>query len=224
MRKLSALQSGSDEDIFAVVSSHVAPFTALRATLQQWAESLPAGPLREAAEDVLLCFQVELLCDDATSPGLPSHAVIDPDVAPLFWTPRPAGLPGLLCGASWRGLAFLCLCWISTGVDFLCRCVDRRACTSCGCLTVLVRQVVPASRPSTSSALASLLPQLDFRCRTARLFGPALSPCPSLLQRLCCRAARLVVDLPPDRLTSPISLILFHLLNSFALGAFVTDT
>ena len=97
--QLQELTSGDDEDIFAIVSQHIAPFSALRATLQHWVDTLPAGALREAAEDVLLCFRVDLLCDTAFAAGTSQHAALDPLIVPLEWTPRPSGLPGLLCGA-----------------------------------------------------------------------------------------------------------------------------
>ena len=100
LTQLQALLDGDDEAIFAVILQHVAPFSALRDTLQHWVQMLPSGALRDAAEDVLLCFQVELLCDTAIEAGTLRHAVIDPLVVPLMWAPRPAGLPGLVCGAT----------------------------------------------------------------------------------------------------------------------------
>ena len=100
LTQLSELVAGDDEAIFAIMSQHVAPFSALRDTLQHWVSSLPPGALRDAAEDVLLCCQVELLCDTAIEAGTSRHAVLDPLVMPLVWAPRPAGLPGLVCGAA----------------------------------------------------------------------------------------------------------------------------
>ena len=100
LSQLQALTRGDDEDIFAIVLQHIAPFSALRDTLQHWAHTLPAGDLREAAEDVLLCFRVDLLCDTAFATGISQHAALDPLLVPLEWAPRPAGLPGLLCGAT----------------------------------------------------------------------------------------------------------------------------
>ncbi|CAE6971274.1 unnamed protein product [Symbiodinium sp. KB8] len=100
LTQLSELVAGDDEAIFAIISQHVAPFSALRDTLQHWVSSLSHGALRDAAEDVLLCFQVELLCDTAIEAGTSRHAVLDPLVMPLVWAPRPAGLPGLVCGAA----------------------------------------------------------------------------------------------------------------------------
>ena len=100
LAQLRALTSGDDESIFELISTFVAPFPVLRQTLEAWISELPAGALREAAEDVLLCFRVELLCEHAEKPGDNRHAVLDPLIVPLVWQPRPAGLAGLLCGAS----------------------------------------------------------------------------------------------------------------------------
>ena len=44
----------SDQQIFDVVASFVAPLPVLRATLQLWASALQPGDLKSAAEDVLL--------------------------------------------------------------------------------------------------------------------------------------------------------------------------
>ncbi|OLP99674.1 hypothetical protein AK812_SmicGene17736 [Symbiodinium microadriaticum] len=100
LSKLRALHAGDDEAIFAIIREFVEPFPNLRRTLAHWTSELSAGPLRDAAEDVLLCFQVDLLCDGALQPGVCRHATLDPLLVPLAWCPRPAGLPGLVCGAS----------------------------------------------------------------------------------------------------------------------------
>ncbi|CAE7253055.1 unnamed protein product [Symbiodinium sp. CCMP2592] len=101
LRRLRELEDSTDEGIFDVVRDAVEPFAVLRRTLEAWVGELPAGTLREAASDVLLCFTVDLLCTSAAHPGAhKQHARLDPLVLPLAWQPRPAGLPGLLSGRS----------------------------------------------------------------------------------------------------------------------------
>ncbi|CAE7456239.1 unnamed protein product [Symbiodinium sp. CCMP2456] len=99
--KLRTLMPSTDDAIFEAVREHVASFPALHRTLQIWVDELGPGSVCDAAADVLLCMQVDLLCDDVLPRhDGPRHALVDPLVLPLVWCPRPAGLPGLLSGAS----------------------------------------------------------------------------------------------------------------------------
>ena len=101
LRELRALTTADDEVIFQVVCSHVCPFPVLRQTLLRWVSELPDGPLLLAAKDVLLCFRVDLLCDAVAvhKSEAPLSGTFRPNVLPLSWAPRPAGLPGLILGA-----------------------------------------------------------------------------------------------------------------------------
>ncbi|CAE7356997.1 unnamed protein product [Symbiodinium microadriaticum] len=92
--------AADDEVIFRIVSAHVCPFPTLRQTLIRWISELGDSPIRSSAEDVLLCFRVDLLCDVAASrtSDAPLPGTFRPLVLPLAWAPRPAGLPGLLSG------------------------------------------------------------------------------------------------------------------------------
>ncbi|OLQ13737.1 hypothetical protein AK812_SmicGene2210 [Symbiodinium microadriaticum] len=120
---LEGLSVASDEDIFALVQKTVEPFPVLVQTLSCWIAGLPPGALRDAAEDVRLCLQVDLLCDDVAGrrTSCDREGLFRPDVRPLAWAPRPAGLPGLVLlgsvseasfrldiqpGGGWRSLCF----------------------------------------------------------------------------------------------------------------------
>ncbi|CAE7738079.1 unnamed protein product, partial [Symbiodinium microadriaticum] len=101
LSSLSALDHPTDEAIFDEICKCVAPLPVLRTTLQRWISGLMCGATREAAEDVLLCLRADLLCDAA---ALPTDEVrtglFRPRIIPLSWSPRPAGLPGLVLGFS----------------------------------------------------------------------------------------------------------------------------
>ena len=73
-------------------------------TLSSWIGGLPAGALRDAAEDVRLCMQVDLLCEDVAGrrTSCDREGMFRPDVRPLAWAPRPAGLPGLVLASILR--------------------------------------------------------------------------------------------------------------------------
>ena len=101
LHSLRALRNPDDEAIFQAIRGQVSPFPVLQHTLLRWISELPAGPIRSSAEDVLLCFKVDLLCDTAATSKAetPLSGTFSPQVLPLIWAPRPAGLPGLLLGA-----------------------------------------------------------------------------------------------------------------------------
>ena len=98
MAKLRDVRSATDEQIFAIVESELESLPVLRNTVRRWTLSLPHGGLRDAAEDVLLCLRADLLCDEVAPPSRPceAYASFRPRVTPLCWSPRPAGLPGLV--------------------------------------------------------------------------------------------------------------------------------
>ena len=120
---LAGLSVASDEDIFALVQQTVEPFPVLVHTLSCWIAGLPPGALRDAAEDVRLCLRVDLLCDGVAGrrASCDREGLFRPDVRPLAWAPRPAGLPGLVLlgsaaeagsrldiqpGGGWRSFCF----------------------------------------------------------------------------------------------------------------------
>ncbi|CAE7429102.1 CAPN15 [Symbiodinium sp. CCMP2456] len=59
------------------------------------------APTETGQDACFASYFIDLLCDDVLprNDG-PRHALVDPLVLPLVWCPRPAGLPGLLSGAS----------------------------------------------------------------------------------------------------------------------------
>ena len=79
-RALVALASRamvSDQCIYDVVVSFIAPLPVLRATLLEWASGLEPGGLRDAAEDVLLILHPVHLCDRvADAPSPPSYSQV----------------------------------------------------------------------------------------------------------------------------------------------------
>ncbi|CAE7846567.1 HERC1, partial [Symbiodinium sp. KB8] len=130
LAKLQALRGVTDEEIFAVVTAELESLPVLRHTVRRWAVALPPGDLREAAEDVLLCLTADILCDVVARPPRSRDPVVSfrPLVCPLFWRPRPAGLPGLVLlgspnaaadvlsitpGGGWRSPPF----WLPPTVD-----------------------------------------------------------------------------------------------------------
>ncbi|CAE7602754.1 unnamed protein product [Symbiodinium sp. CCMP2592] len=121
---LRALQESSFEEdthIMDKIREFVEPFELLRNTLGAWTESLPAASLRSMAEDVLLCFQVDLLCEEVHHKANVefSSDIFVPDVLPLLRTPRPAGLPGLVIGSHHPGDVDLLDTWPGGGWIFL---------------------------------------------------------------------------------------------------------
>ena len=98
LARLLATREATDEEIFELVVAEVEALPVLRNTVRRWAISLPPGALREAAEDVLLCLRADVLCDAASRPSRlgDSLSAFKPHVLPLSWSPRPAGLPGLV--------------------------------------------------------------------------------------------------------------------------------
>ena len=95
---LRALQSGrfeSDTEIFETLKSFVEPFPVLRRTLQFWTLELDAGNVRDWANDVLICMQVDLWCESASR--APTGQVVDASsFRPLLFFPLqqvpPAGV------------------------------------------------------------------------------------------------------------------------------------
>ncbi|CAE7639799.1 BPM2 [Symbiodinium sp. CCMP2456] len=66
---LRALREGhfeSDTAIFDCIKAAIEPFHVLRSTLSLWISELGEGQLADWASDVLLCLQVDLLCDSAS--------------------------------------------------------------------------------------------------------------------------------------------------------------
>ena len=59
---LQALTCATDQEIFDLVASFIAPLPMLRQTLRAWMDSLPEGELLAAAEDVLLILKPEHVC------------------------------------------------------------------------------------------------------------------------------------------------------------------
>ena len=98
LRQLRTAVVSTDEGLFDIVCNTIAPLQVLRNTLGRWISELPDGALRLAASDVKMCLQVDLLCDSvAPSTGDDqAYAPFSPQVLALPWSPRPAGLPGLL--------------------------------------------------------------------------------------------------------------------------------
>ena len=88
-RALATLAPGnpvSDQCIFDVVASFIAPLPVLRCTLQEWASSLAPSSLRDAAEDVLLVLHPVHLCDSVADAPLP-HTRSRPPFMPLLDSP-----------------------------------------------------------------------------------------------------------------------------------------
>ena len=103
---LQALRDGefdSDSAIFDLMRGFVEPFPVLRKTLQFWSAELAEGQVKEWAQDVILCMQVELWCDSASRVRLaPEEKEVGfvPDLFPAtFACDRCAGLVLLVGGA-----------------------------------------------------------------------------------------------------------------------------
>ncbi|CAE7564448.1 unnamed protein product [Symbiodinium necroappetens] len=119
LRELRSRQLCEDTEIMELVKAYVEPFPTLRNSLQRWASELRPSPQLDAVSDLLLCFTPFWLCEEAVARrGSCEDNVFRPDVRPLPWCPRPAGLAGLLMDfpesqalvhrcASWRRLASL---------------------------------------------------------------------------------------------------------------------
>ena len=104
-----SVASDLDERIFDVVKSHLAPLPVLRRTLREWAHTVSAGPLRDAAEDVLLVLHPVHLCDKVSGKH-DSPAEVDVPYTPLLDRPTrsvlPIGLPLAVLGSpcpAWVG-------------------------------------------------------------------------------------------------------------------------
>ncbi|CAE7797921.1 unnamed protein product, partial [Symbiodinium necroappetens] len=97
LAELRAHGPGEDSAILDIVRTFVEPFPTLRATLQMWASELGPSAQLDAVSDLLLCFTPFWLCDQVASQGrnLADEPFL-PDLVPLCWQPRPAGLAGLL--------------------------------------------------------------------------------------------------------------------------------
>ncbi|CAE7751182.1 unnamed protein product [Symbiodinium microadriaticum] len=87
---LARLQAASDQDIYDVVASHLAPLPVLRRTLEVWACGLPAGPLADSAADVLLVLTPGLLCSAVCGKSADPVEVSPfvPQLKPLVFRPR----------------------------------------------------------------------------------------------------------------------------------------
>ncbi|CAE7799249.1 unnamed protein product, partial [Symbiodinium sp. CCMP2456] len=91
----------NDEHIFGLVSGVFEPFELLASTLRVWISELPAGSMKVQAEDVLLCWDVSLLCDRASAV---TQAAADTTDAVDFADFRPCFVPRRLGSASLRGV------------------------------------------------------------------------------------------------------------------------
>ena len=97
LRELRIRQLCEDTEILELVKTFVEPLPTLRNSLQKWASELRPSPQLDAVSDLLLCFSPFWLCEEAVARREPSaDTVFCPDVRPLPWCPRPAGLAGLL--------------------------------------------------------------------------------------------------------------------------------
>ena len=92
---LTALSSATDQEIFDLVSSFIAPLPMLRQTIITWMESLPAGDLAEAASDVLLILRPEHICSSICGwvVGQPVMSSFIPDIKVPVYRPPGASLP-----------------------------------------------------------------------------------------------------------------------------------
>ena len=93
LARLRGADLGSDTEIFDLLIAEIEPFPILRSTLDFWAKELTDVGLAAAAQDVLLCFQVDLWCDSASR--LPRTAALEdlefrPVLFPLVRAPSPA--------------------------------------------------------------------------------------------------------------------------------------
>ncbi|CAE7245937.1 unnamed protein product, partial [Symbiodinium sp. CCMP2456] len=97
LRELRGGTFASDSDIFECMKRIVEPFHILRNTLHAWISELEPGQVAEWASDVLLCLQVDLLCESA------SRVRRDPaqteDFVPL--------LRGFVVALQWEAFPFL---------------------------------------------------------------------------------------------------------------------
>ena len=102
LERLTLFDTASDEEIYECVVAEMESLPVLRATLRRWISQLRPGPLRDSAEDVLLCLRADLLCDEGARTAQAGHDGSDfvPLVVPMPWSPRPSGLPGLVMGGS----------------------------------------------------------------------------------------------------------------------------
>ena len=92
LQQLRAGEARTDESIFEAVTRTVEPLPVLKATLARWMEELPPGPQREAAADVGLCLQVDLLAESVSGAPGPSPGP-DQVFRPLL-LPWPPVCPG----------------------------------------------------------------------------------------------------------------------------------
>ena len=84
---LRDLRNASDQDIYDVVASHIAPLPVLRGTLELWQASLAPGDLREAAADVLLVLSPDHLCSQVAGRHEEDDTLRCPDFQPMFCRP-----------------------------------------------------------------------------------------------------------------------------------------
>ncbi|CAE7019427.1 unnamed protein product, partial [Symbiodinium sp. CCMP2456] len=92
----------SDSEVFALVQGVIEPFPLLRQTVRTWAQQTTDPQRRAWGEDVLLCMQVDLLCDRVSN-----AARVDDEDAAMCFTPMIEGcslnpmappLPSLVVG------------------------------------------------------------------------------------------------------------------------------
>ncbi|CAE7197313.1 unnamed protein product [Symbiodinium sp. CCMP2592] len=91
LERLRIARPQSDTEIFEIVRETIEPFQVLRNTLQWWINELPCSALREQAEDVLLCMQVDLHCD------LASRMPRDRSSVPVSFAPQLTPFGPLRC-------------------------------------------------------------------------------------------------------------------------------
>ena len=134
LAELRARAADEDSAILEIVRTFVEPFPTLRATLQMWASELAPSAQLDAVSDLLLCFTPFWICDQVACQGRnQADEPFLPNLVPLLWQPRPAGLAGLLVdfpelkapavsaatpGGGWRSFPFRRLPHYS--LDFAC--------------------------------------------------------------------------------------------------------
>ncbi|CAE7745718.1 unnamed protein product, partial [Symbiodinium sp. CCMP2456] len=96
LRTLREATLCTDQDIFDVVATHIAPLPVLRNTLLVWQASISDDELSEACADVLLVLHPEHVCDStagcATTACEP-HRAFSPAIIPSIWRPCQGVLP-----------------------------------------------------------------------------------------------------------------------------------
>ncbi|CAE7275135.1 unc-89 [Symbiodinium sp. CCMP2456] len=110
---LEASLPETDEEIFQIVCSHVAPLPLIRDTLQQWRDTLADTTVQDACDDVLLVLHPVHICEKVSGSvqQQPDEPVFQPQILPPAYRPTTTPGPVLWCGR-------LCPAWVSLwGLD-----------------------------------------------------------------------------------------------------------